>query len=178
MRCDSRLPAISSIRFRMLRDKQEELSYTESESITHCDRRRTHQMQTLSFRAKCYEAHLLKFTGTSTALKERTLNKSLADMKLWIWRFPRVLARKCHMQAAATVLFCLMSSSGGGLPGRPELERVRGACHFWCCFHKLNARSSPSAQSVPECTLHRIFCGSVGGDREIDSNVRSGLNGQ
>ena len=40
------------------------------------------------------------------------------------------MARKCYRQNAGTRLFSLVSSSGGGLPGRPELARVQGARYF------------------------------------------------
>ncbi len=41
------------------------------------------------------------------------------------------IARKCHRQEETRVLFSWVSSSGGGLPGRPELERVPGRSLFW-----------------------------------------------
>jgi len=44
------------------------------------------------------------------------------------------MARKCHRQKYRSVLFCLVSSSGGGLPGRPELERVSGRPLFSCAI--------------------------------------------
>jgi hypothetical protein len=36
-----------------------------------------------------------------------------------------VLAQKCYLQAGSQDLFFAASSSGGGLPGRLRLERVR-----------------------------------------------------
>src|SRR4051812_31428885 len=44
------------------------------------------------------------------------------------------MARKCYRQNLAAVLFSLVSSSGGGLPGRPELERVSGRSLFLAIF--------------------------------------------
>ena len=44
--------------------------------------------------------------------------------------FRQRMARKCHRQTPPGVLFSFLSSSGGGLPGRPALERVQGARHF------------------------------------------------
>jgi len=41
------------------------------------------------------------------------------------------MARKCHRQDVPGVLFFFVSSSGGGLPGRPGLERVAGRSLFW-----------------------------------------------
>jgi hypothetical protein len=41
------------------------------------------------------------------------------------------MARKCHRQGAGVILFSSVSSSGGGLPGRPGLERVWGARYFF-----------------------------------------------
>jgi hypothetical protein len=40
------------------------------------------------------------------------------------------MARKCHLQALFTRLSSPVSSSGGGLPGRPGLERVSGRSLF------------------------------------------------
>jgi len=37
------------------------------------------------------------------------------------------VARECHLQNPASPLFCEVSSSGGGLPGRLDLERDSGA---------------------------------------------------
>src|SRR6266446_721335 len=48
------------------------------------------------------------------------------------WHFRgKVLARKCHLQNLALRLTSQVSSSGGGLPGRPGLERVSGRSLFW-----------------------------------------------
>jgi hypothetical protein len=47
------------------------------------------------------------------------------------WHFwGKGLARKCHLQNLALRLTSQVSSSGGGLPGRPGLERVSGRSLF------------------------------------------------
>jgi hypothetical protein len=40
------------------------------------------------------------------------------------------MAVTCHRQKSASTLFFLMSSSGGGLPGRPGSERISGRSLF------------------------------------------------
>src|SRR5580704_13642205 len=42
----------------------------------------------------------------------------------------RGLAPECHLQTSSPGLISVVSSSGGGLPGRLDLERVRGVRHF------------------------------------------------
>jgi len=58
------------------------------------------------------------------------------------------MARKCHRQESGTVLFSSVSSSGGGLPGRPGLERVRGALYFLGTFPPANRSRDSGAIAV------------------------------
>jgi hypothetical protein len=41
------------------------------------------------------------------------------------------VAHKCHSQAGLEALFFYVSSSGGGLPGRPVTRKSQDACLFW-----------------------------------------------
>ncbi len=67
------------------------------------------------------------------------------------------MARKCHRQEAATILFSFVSSSGGGLPGRPGLERVPDARYFWVLFRRLAAVSSHEFSMRQYVAVHRCF---------------------
>jgi hypothetical protein len=50
------------------------------------------------------------------------------------------MARKCHIQDHIPVLISSVSSSGGGLPGRPGLVRVSGRSLFFFWANFLDAR--------------------------------------
>jgi hypothetical protein len=52
--------------------------------------------------------------------------EGIRDIALW----SRGMARRCHLQNPAQELFSGLSSSGGGLPGRPDLEREAGRSLF------------------------------------------------
>ena len=67
--------------------------------------------------------------------------------------FQVAMARKCHRQNVRSVLLSLLSSSGGGLPGRPDLERVQDARHFSSSFFQ---RNSTSVSSHPFCLRNNV----------------------
>jgi hypothetical protein len=64
--------------------------------------------------------------------------KDLGEMTGWHFRDSGI-ARECHLQNSASRLFSLVSSSGGGLPGRLGLERDSRRSLFWEKFlgHRL-----------------------------------------
>src|SRR5689334_1195049 len=82
------------------------------------------------------------------------------------------MARKCHTQENVTRLISMVSSSGGGLPGRPGLERVSGRSLFLASFGR---------SLCPQGGLKRISAwtpeGSVGGDREVNGDPGLSLDG-
>ncbi len=49
----------------------------------------------------------------------------------------RPMAPKCHRQQGFSRLASAVSSSGGGLPGRPGLARVSGRSLFLGAFHRI-----------------------------------------
>ena len=62
---------------------------------------------------------------------------------LTLWR--GIMARKCHMQETVPSLFSSVSSSGGGLPGRPGLERVSGRSLFGADFRAVFEKTIKNA---------------------------------
>ncbi len=68
---------------------------------------------------------------------------NLRDIALWSTR----IARECHLQIPGSRLISWMSSSGGGLPGRLDLERDRGARYFWLNFLPVSLSLEPSRSS-------------------------------
>src|SRR5215471_142036 len=74
------------------------------------------------------------------------------------------MARQCHRQESATRLTCSVSSSGGGLPGRPGLEKVSGRSLFLGMIFSPHAASSflPPVAPHPlrlaqDVSFHRRF---------------------
>ena len=53
------------------------------------------------------------------------------------------MAQSCHRQDVAPRIFLLVSSSGGGLPGRPGLERVAGRSLF---LVKISSTPTPATR--------------------------------
>ncbi len=80
-------------------------------------------------------------------------NSLISQQSLWnqviVWDgtlgvdFVVGMAQSCHRQDVAPRIFLLVSSSGGGLPGRPGLERVAGRSLFL-----VKISSTPSATRI------------------------------
>src|ERR1700733_8729595 len=71
----------------------------------------------------------------------------------------RGVARECHLQNPASPLFSEVSSSGGGLPGRLDLERDLRRSLFWR-FPVLRSRpfrAIPLVRSPPRNYTPRRF---------------------
>ena len=84
------------------------------------------------------------------------------------------MARECHLQNPASSLIFQVSSSGGGLPGRLDLERDSRRSLFWADISQMDSRSFLRSQ---ESGLRRIWDrSSVGGDREVDGNLGFGFD--
>src|SRR5258707_7945164 len=74
----------------------------------------------------------------------------------------------------ARILFSSVSSSGGGLPGRPGLERVQDALIFWLTFP---AAYGPHDSAASPFLFAGIQAGSsIRGDREVDGDPCLGLD--